>query len=72
MGLLIDTISKENPHDTNNLKDVVEWDWNIELLSGYIAFSSIGYKLLLRREPIYTGNQEMTLQERGGINFGND
>lgn len=70
LAQIIDVISRENPHNTINLKDVTEWDWEIQLVSGEINFNSIGYTLSLRKEPIYTGNEEMTLKERGGISFG--
>lgn len=71
LEMVINEITRENAHEAKNLNGKIEYDWQIELLQGEIKFKSIGYNLYLRKEPVLSQSQELSLKERGGFGFGN-
>ena len=63
--------------DYLNLKSKVEqeknkfvFEWTIELQIGQIELKSCGFEQIVRRKPIHVRKQRLSLEERGGINFG--
>ena len=70
LELLIDTIIKENPKKPKNsefIKREIEFDWTLELHTGAISFTSVGFKQYVRQQPQFARN--FGLKERGGISF---
>ena len=45
------------------------YEWDIHLQEGYIHFKSLGFDQVVRRRPILTDNQVLTVDERNGISF---
>lgn len=45
------------------------YEWLLELHIGEIQFKSLGFEQMVRRAPIYTNSQVLSLDERGGISF---
>lgn len=45
------------------------WRWSPGLTEGSIGFRSTGYRQYIRKMPIPTRHQRLTLEERGGIMF---
>ena len=72
LNLDIDAISKSNPNTPKNaaiLNGEMEYEWIIQLRQGDISFKSIGYKLLIREDPILLERQSLGLLERKGVNL---
>jgi hypothetical protein len=73
LSLEIDTITMNNPHSPKNKeilpKDILEYDWIIELQQGEISFKSIGFDMHLRELPTLKQAQTLGIKERGGISF---
>ena len=45
------------------------YEWLLELHIGDIQFKSLGFDQIIRKAPIYTNSQVLSLEERGGISF---
>lgn len=45
------------------------YEWAIDLQEGSINFKSSGFDQIVRKKPIYTDGQFLTLDEREGISF---
>lgn len=56
--------------DNNPLYAGLIYEWAMELHQGLISLKSDGFEQIVRRNPIYTSQQVLTLEERGGISFG--
>jgi len=68
----IDAITRENPQKPNNSEHIekqTEWRWNIECQEGTISFKSVGYKMFVKQEPVFTCEQSLSLENRGSISF---
>jgi len=62
----------KNPHSPKNkdyIPEIVEYDWVISLLQGEISFKSIGYEIYIRKSPEIRQEQNLGLEERGGVSF---
>ncbi len=56
---------KEEKLDNN----IVLYEWLLELHIGEIQFKSLGFDQIVRKAPVYTNEQVLSLEERGGISF---
>jgi hypothetical protein len=45
------------------------YEWAMELHQGLISLKSDGFEQIVRRNPIYTPQQVLSMEERGGISF---
>ncbi|HCO67544.1 MAG TPA: hypothetical protein DIT04_07300 [Dysgonomonas sp.] len=45
------------------------YEWLLELHIGEIQFKSLGFEQIVRKAPVYTNSQVLSLDERGGISF---
>ncbi len=71
-AIQIQSIERKNPKPPPNLDYVsknIEWDWVIDLEVGEVIFSSIGFQQFIRRNPVFTKTQSLSMDERGGISF---
>ena len=59
---LSDKIEQEN--------NKLAYKWIIELQQGQIELKSYGFEQIVRQKPIHVQSQILSLDERGGINFG--
>lgn len=48
---------------------VTIYEWQLELQEGDIRFKSLGFDQIVRKSPVYTNGQVLSLYERGGISF---
>lgn len=48
---------------------VVIYEWQMGLQEGDIRFKSLGFEQIVRKSPVYTNGQVLSLEERGGISF---
>lgn len=55
---------------TEQEKNKFVYQWRIELQQGQITLKSNGLEQTIRQQPQHSGGQVLTLEERGGINFG--
>jgi hypothetical protein len=46
------------------------YEWTIELQQGQITLKSYGIEQIVRQQPKHVKGQVLTIDERGGINFG--
>jgi hypothetical protein len=46
------------------------YEWEIELQQGSINLTSCGLEMIVRQQPLHVEGQVLSLEERGGINFG--
>lgn len=72
LSLDIDEISRSNPRPPKNaesIKKEFEYDWIIQLQQGELSFSSVGFKQIIKKEPIIIDRQNIGLGDRGGIDF---
>jgi len=46
------------------------YEWGIELQQGFINLKSYGLEQIVRQKPQHVQGQALSLDERGGINFG--
>jgi hypothetical protein len=72
LALEIDAIVRNNPRQAPNaayLKKKTEYDWTIELHTGEINFTSVGYTQFIRRSPVLSDRQRFNQNQRGGISF---
>lgn len=46
------------------------YEWGIELQQGFINLKSYGLEQIVRKKPQHVQGQVLSLDERGGINFG--
>ena len=51
-------------------KNKFVYEWIIELQQGKITLKSYGLEQIVRQQPRHVQGQVLTLEERGGINFG--
>ena len=51
-------------------KNKFMYEWTIELQRGKITLKSYGLEQIVRQQPIHVNGQSLTLDGRGGINFG--
>ena len=51
-------------------KNKFVFEWTIELQNGQIELKSYGFEQVVRQVPIHVRRQGLSLEERGGINFG--
>jgi hypothetical protein len=49
---------------------VITCKWMMELLEGYIQFTSEGFTQIVRQPPVYSDGQYLDGEARGGISFG--
>ncbi|WP_207420061.1 hypothetical protein [Desertivirga brevis] len=71
-GLTIDTITRVNPCKPRNgqyINRELEFDWNIEMVEGEIAFKSVGFKQYIRALPAFLTTQKIPMEKRGGVSF---
>ena len=45
------------------------YEWLLRLHIGEIQFKSLGFEQIVRKSPIYTNSQVLSLEKRGGISF---
>ena len=45
------------------------YDWEIELQQGRITLKSLGYKQIVRKQPIFTKSLYISMEQRGGVSF---
>lgn len=64
----IDDLYLNSKVEQENNKFVYEW--TIELQRGQITLKSYGLEQIVRQQPKHVHGQVLTLDERGGINFG--
>ncbi len=55
---------------TEQVKNKFVYEWTIELQQGQITLKSYGFEQIVRQQPKHVKGQVLTLNERGGINFG--
>ena len=55
---------------TEQEKNKFVYEWTIELQQGQITLKSYGLEQIVRQQPQHVTGQILTLEERGGINFG--
>lgn len=55
---------------TEQEKNMFVYEWIIELQQGQITLKSYGLEQIVRKHPKHGTEQVLTLDERGGINFG--
>lgn len=70
--LQIQNIERRNPKPPTNaeyMDRTEEWHWLIDLEIGEIEFDSVGFRQIIRREPVLTDSQSLGLEIRGGISF---
>lgn len=48
---------------------VIIYEWQMGLQEGDIRFKSLGFDQIVRKAPVYTNSQVLSLEERGGISF---
>lgn len=48
---------------------VIIYEWQMGLQEGDIRFKSLGFEQIVRKSPVYTNSQVLSLEERGGISF---
>lgn len=48
---------------------VIIYEWEMGLQEGDIRFKSLGFEQIVRKSPVYTNSQVLSLEERGGISF---
>lgn len=49
---------------------LTDWAWKLDLNEGEITFRAYGFRQFVRRAPIHTESQSLSIQERGGFGFG--
>ncbi len=57
------------PPNADYINRNIEWRWLIDLEIGEISFFSAGYKQFIRKDPTFTTDQSLALEERGGLSF---
>ncbi|MBS1519914.1 MAG: hypothetical protein JST50_02865 [Bacteroidetes bacterium] len=65
-------ISRNRPRSPENLKSLdrgPEYDWYIHYDGGLFTFTSVGYKLYVRRDPVATSRKFLKMEERGDVSF---
>lgn len=71
-AIQIQSIKRDDPKPPPNAAysdKRIEWQWTIDLEVGEITFSSVGFRQVLRKQPVETNSQSLHLSERGGISF---
>ena len=53
----------------NAVAKQTEWLWSLDCNEGQISFRSVGFSQFIRRPPVLTRVQRLTLAQRGGISF---
>ena len=53
----------------NEYNHLLYYHWEIELRGGVISLKSEGFEQIVRKPPIHTPAQSLTLDERGGLSF---
>jgi hypothetical protein len=48
------------------------WQYEIECQNGLIALKATGFKFYVRKAPVHKQSQCLTIEERGGVNFGRE
>ena len=70
--LEIDRIIRENPKRSKNAEFIerqIEFDWTMDTQQGNIAFTSVGFALYVRKEPVISSGQSFDREARGGVSF---
>ena len=67
----VSDLHMENPCKTKNGK-YTEYIFSFECQEGEISLSSTGFKMYVRRKPIFQQHQSLELIQRGGVNFGRE
>lgn len=70
---VIDYIGRSNPLRPKNSEYIgrdTEYDWDIVMVSAEMTFKSVGFDLFVRKQPILTRSQKLTVEQRGHISFG--
>jgi hypothetical protein len=49
-----------------------QFRYEIECQNGSISLTATGFKMYVRKHPLYTASQSLSLQERGGLSFGRE
>jgi len=49
---------------------LTDWAWKLDLNEGEITFRSYGFRQFVRKAPIHTESQSLSIEERGGLGFG--
>ena len=60
-------ISLLTKEELNN--GAIIYEWLLELHVGEIQFKSLGFEQMVRKTPICTNGQVLSLEERGGVSF---
>lgn len=71
-SLSIDEVARTDPRRPKNAEFVgreAEWLWTIACHHGEIAFRAVGFRQYVRRAPILSQSQALTLADRGGYCF---
>ncbi len=53
-----------------SILDLTDWASKLDLNEGEITFRAYGFRQFVRRAPIHTESQSLSIQERGGFGFG--
>ncbi len=74
LDLSIENLKRFNPVKPRNIEifeneEVQEFDWQMFLLQGEINFKSIGFEIFIRKKPICSYTQELSLIDRDGVQF---
>lgn len=59
-------LKRKTEHEVNKFV----YEWQIELHHGQISLKSYGLEQIVRQQPQHVKGQVLTMDERGGINFG--
>jgi hypothetical protein len=62
-------IYRSDPKSTLDPK-LTDWAWRLDLNEGEITFRAYGFKQFVRKAPIHTESQSLSIEERGGLEFG--
>lgn len=62
-----DSITMSSKKELDNGCTVYEWLLGLHI--GEMQFKSLGFNQIVRKAPIYTNSQVLSLEERGGISF---
>ncbi len=69
MRMSLDGISRSDPTATTDGQKT-EWLWDLPGTRGFMGeLRATGYKQYFRKQPIFIKDQEISLEQRGGISF---
>ncbi len=72
MDLIIDFIERQEKGKPINAKYIgrdMEYEWTVQLISGWLSFRSVGFKQYIRKRPKLQSVDHLPVEGRGGISF---